>query len=106
MKIKIISILVILVMIISIICGCQAPVTTGTVVDKSYVPAHTTTRMQTIDHGSFSTTVPITEHYPDTWCIVIEGYDENNEYHQTSYNISEEEYNSINIGDTYTYHED
>ena len=106
MKIKIISVLVILVMIISIICGCQAPVTTGTVVDKSYRPARTETRLETIDQGSFSTTIPITEHYPESWHIVIEGYDENNEYHQTSYNISEEEYNSINIGDTYIHQED
>ena len=106
MKIKIISILIILVMIVSIICGCQAPVTTGTVVDMSHRSAYSTTRLQTINHGSFSTTVPITEYHPESWHIVIEGYDENNEYHQTTYSVSEEEYNSINIGDTYIYHED
>ncbi len=99
MKVKIISILIILVMIIS---GCQASVTTGTVADMTYIPAHTMIIMQTVNTGSFSTTVPITTSYPDIWYVVIEGYDENNEYHQTTYSVSEEEYNSINIGDTYT----
>ena len=103
MKIKIISVLIILVMIISIICGCQAPVTTGTVVDKQHRNAYTSSNMQAIDQYNVIT---VEEYHPESWHIVIEGYDENNEYHQTTYSVSEEEYNSINIGDTYIYHED
>lgn len=98
MKIKILSVLIILVMIISIICGCQAPVTTGTIVDKQHRNAYTSSHMEAIDQYNVRM---VEDYHPEAWYIIIEGYDENNEYHQTTYHVSKEEYNSINIGDMY-----
>ena len=94
---------IILVMIISIFCGCAKKITTGTVSNKQFVPEHNTTRIQTIHMYKGPTTqIPITEHHPDAWYITIGGYNEKEEYVYATYKVSEEVYNSINIGDTYT----
>jgi len=105
--IKKISAVIILVMIIFILCGCAKAITSGEVVEKTHRDAYSTVRIMEIDVGDGpSTYIPITENYPESWYIKIGGYNEKEEYVYATYRVSKEVYDSIKIGDQFTYTKD
>ena len=105
--IKKVSIVIILVMAIFILSGCKKAITSGEVVEKTHRDAYSTVRMQTVHmYKGSSMQIPITEHHPESWYIKIGGYNEKEEYVYATYSVSKEIYDSIKIGDQFTYTKD
>ena len=67
----------------------------GTVIDKSFTPGHTESYIVPMRIGKTMVCMPRTRHVRDTWTIFVE-----NEEGRESWNVSEEFYNSVEIGDT------
>lgn len=78
----------------------------GTVISKEFEPAHTTRTTVSIPHrvGKITTVsvVPVTRHYDDQWTITFEGYVNGELKVRTAY-VTEEVYNSYEIGDHFIY---
>ena len=78
---------------------------------KEFKPEYTTVSVlpMTISNGKTVTTimVPYTIHYPDRWVIYIKAYDEETRKWITEdFYVSEEVYDSVNIGDYFVFDED
>lgn len=67
----------------------------GTVIDKSFTPGHIETGIIPMRIGKTMVCMPRTRHIRDTWTIFVE-----NEEGREPWNVSEEFYNSVEIGDT------
>lgn len=97
----------ILLMLLLTSCGSQ--IKEGFIIDKSFSPAHTvtTTVSQPVVCGKTIIIVPRTQafHYDDEWNIVIEGVNEEGEKEKREIEVSEETYNSLEIGDYYVMQE-
>lgn len=93
------------------ISGCtQNKITSGEVIDKEFTPAHSKTRMVPVTtfNGKTSSTilVPYVYHYSDNWEITIRDYNEENNELTATYRVTEDIYNSVDIGDEFVYQED
>lgn len=93
------------------ISGCtQNKITSGEVIDKEFTPAHSNTRMVPVTtfNGKTSRTilVPYAYHYSDNWEITIRDYNEEKNELTATYRVTEDVYNSVDIGDEFVYQED
>lgn len=91
--------------------GCSQPITSGEVIDKTFTPEHTETRVITTFIYSGKVMMPITTpyifHYNDRWEIKIRDYsEEEGKYLYATYSVTEEAYNQIQIGDQFVYSEE
>lgn len=105
---KIILLALCLIMLLSL-CGCSDKITEGEVYEKEYREAHTSLMMLPLvmSNGKTTTTtiVPYIVYYPDRYVIHIRAFVDN-EWVTEDFYVSEEVYNSINIGDMFVFDED
>lgn len=105
---KIILLALCLIMLLSL-CGCLDKITEGEVYEKEYREAHTSLMMLplVVSNGKTTTTtiVPYIVYYPDRYVIHIRAFVDN-EWVTEDFYVSEEVYNSINIGDMFVFDED
>jgi hypothetical protein len=91
-------------------CACGHKLTEGEVYDKEFMPARTQVMMIPIVHsnGKTSTTtiIPYVYYYPDRWLIRIREPNGDGTYITDEYYTSKEVYDSVNIGDTFSYDPD
>lgn len=89
--------------------SCSSQIKKGFIIDKSFSPVHTvtTTVSQPVLCGKAVIVVPRTQiiHYDDEWNIIIEGVNEEGEKEKREIEVSEEIYNSLEIGDYYVMQE-
>lgn len=107
---KIVFTLLIVLALIMLI-SCSDSINEGDVYEKEFKPEYTTVSVlpMTISNGKTVTTimVPYTIHYPDRWVIYIKAYDEETRKWITEdFYVSEEVYDSVNIGDYFVFDED
>ena len=92
--------------------GCSKKITKGEIYEKEFKPAYTSTSVVPIVHSNgkmtFTTFIPITNHYPDRWCIRIKSLNVNDDgkYDTAEYYVTQEVYEACNIGDIFEYDED
>ena len=94
-----------------VLISCSDSINEGDVYEKEFKPEYTTVSVlpMTISNGKTVTTimVPYTIHYPDRWVIYIKAYDEETRKWITEdFYVSEEVYDSVNIGDYFVFDED
>ena len=75
--------------------------TKGVVVDKSYTKEHTYTTYKTVKQGKETIQVPVQKYVGAEYKITIEGLNKNEEMMRYSFEVAPEEYESIQLGDTY-----
>lgn len=108
---KIIFLCAALLMLMLTFTGCVEKITEGEVVEKNFTPAHVQPRVipVIISNGKTTTTtmIPYMYYYPDTWSITIQNWDEKeNEILTATYRITEEVYNTVEIGAEFVYDEE
>jgi hypothetical protein len=91
-----------------IMTGCGSGITEGEVYDKEHRDESTQYMLMpiTTSDGETSNTiyVPFFITHPETWIISIKAYnEENREYDRQTYYVSQEVFDSVNIGDWYVY---
>lgn len=98
--------LVCLIFVFLLMCGCSTTITEGEVYAKEYREAFTTVNCYpvVISNGKTTTTmiIPYTVYYPERWVIFIKSF-EDGEWLTDDYFVSENIYNSINVGDIFVY---
>ncbi len=86
-------------LVLAVLCalsmtGCKS-IDYGTVMDKSFAPAHRVYSPIITHIGKTTRVIPRWLHHPDRWSILVE-----NEDGKDWWNVSEDYYNTVNIGDT------
>ncbi len=74
--------------------GCKS-IDYGTIIDKSFTPAHRTYSPIITRVGKTTRIIPHWSRHSDRWSILVE-----NEDGKDWWNVSEEYYDSVNVGDT------
>ena len=102
---KVILMLIIAMMLLALI-GCAPSITEGEVYAKEYREAHARVSVFPIVISSGKTTtttmVPYVITYPERFVIFIKAYQEG-EWKTEDFYVSEETYDSVNIGDMFLY---
>ena len=113
MKKKLIFVFItILTLGITVMTGCSSKqITQGEVINKEYTPAHQVTMVipVTIYNGKTAQFiyVPYIYFYSDKWKITIQKWDEEQQKMLTAvYRVTQEVYDSINLGDEFVYTDD
>ena len=92
------------------LCSCGHKLTKGEVYDKEFMPASTRVMMIPVvsSNGKTTTTtiIPYVYYYPDRWLIKIREPNGDGTYITDEYYTSKEVYDSVNIGDTFSYDPD
>lgn len=92
------------------LCGCGHRLTEGEVYDKEFRSASTQVMMIpiVISNGKTTTTsiIPYMYYYPDRWIIRIREPNGDGTYMTDEYYTTKEIYDSVNIGDTFSYNPD
>jgi hypothetical protein len=107
---KVVSCLLAISLCLVLLSGCQNSITQGEVIEKEFTPSHTRIMVIPVVHSngktSYTTLVPFTYFYPDTWKITIQSYDEEKGENLTAtYRVTENVYDSVKIGDEFVYDE-
>lgn len=105
-----ISILLVGILMLIVLTGCKSEWFEGEVCELEFKEACTTTRVIpiTVFNGKTCSViiVPYVFHYPDRWRVKVWEYDEENRqitYHECY--VTEEVFNSLEIGDWFVYDE-
>lgn len=92
------------------LCACGHKLTEGEVYDKEFKEARTLVMMIPIVHSNGKTTtthiIPYMYYYPDRWIIRIREPNGDGTYLTDEYYTTKEVYDSVNIGDTFSYDPD
>ena len=72
----------------------------GTIVDKSYQAAYTTVIYTTVSSGGTTTSIPVSQYYPESFNIKIQK-EEGNKRKEIWIQVPENEYKDLKIGDYY-----
>lgn len=93
-----------------LLSGCQNSITQGEVIEKEFTPSHTEVMLVPLVHSngktSYTTLVPFIYSYSDSWKITIQSYDEETGENSTAtYRVTENVYNSVEIGSEFIYDE-
>lgn len=103
---KIVSLLVILITVLIVLCGCGNKLTSGEVYNKEFKKSHKEVRMIPITGYTGKTTsvtmIPYLYTYPDRYIVYIKKFI-NNKWETNYYYVSKDVYNNINIGDEFEY---
>ena len=105
------KILVLILTLTLLLCGCSDKITSGEVIEKNFTPAHTERRLVTTFVYTGKTAIPICVpyvfHYNDKWEIKIRKYsEEEQKFLYATYTLTEEAYNQIEIGNEFIYSKD
>lgn len=91
-----------LLIVCAALAACGSKITSGEVVAKKFTPEHDESGVRPVmvasGNGLSTYFVPYVDHYGDAWTITIQSADETEEY-----NVTEEVYNSVDIGEQFTY---
>lgn len=110
MKKRIMTTFLIFVLIVSL-AACGGKIKQGEVIEKTFTPAHTETRLipMYISNGKTGhmVLIPFVYHYADKWEITIQRYDKNKEeMRYITYRVTKEVYDSTSIGTEFVYSKD
>lgn len=89
--------------------GCSEKVTDGMVVDKKYSPqsSYIVQQCSMFDSKGVCTMyTPVTHTIPEKWSVTIQGKNSSGETDETTYRISENNFDEIQIGDHLVYDEE
>lgn len=79
----------------------------GVIINKEFIPEHTTmipiTTYTTVGNVKVPNTTYVIRHYSDQWAITFEGENQSGKVCQRTVYVSEEAYNSYKINDMFTY---
>lgn len=75
--------------------------TKGVVVDKTYTKEHTETTYKTVKQGKETINVPMQKYVGSQYTITIKGLNKNEKMVKYSFEVTPEEYETIQLGDTY-----
>ena len=100
-----------IILVFGLLVSCSKLINEGDIYEKEFKPEYTTVSVfpMTISNGKTVTTimVPYTIHYPDRWVIYIKAYDEEAcKWINEDFYVSEEVYDSVDIGDYFVFDED
>lgn len=105
--VKRLSVMFCAVFILIFLVSCGHKLTEGEVYEKEFKPQTTQVRFIPIvrSNGKTTTTtiIPYVYRYPDRWIIRIREPNGDGTYITDEYYTSEEVYDSVNIGDTFSY---
>lgn len=108
-KIKILSLITILIIGILILTGCTNKISNGEVYQKEFKEAHNEVKIIPLIRSNgkttYTTMMPYIYNYPDRYIIYIKKL-EDNKWKTASYYTTKEVYESINVGDQFEYVED
>lgn len=108
-KIKILSLIAILIIGVLILTGCTNKISNGEVYQKEFKEAHNEVKIIPLIRSNgkttYTTMMPYIYNYPDRYIIYIKKL-EDNKWKTASYYTTKEVYESINIGDQFEYVED
>ena len=90
---KRIAIIIMVLVILFALTGCTS-VNNGIVVEKEFIAAHRTYAPMIIHIGKATKIIPRWLSHPDSWHILVE-----NDAHREWLDVTEEFYNSVDIGD-------
>ena len=90
---KQIAIIIMVLVMLFALAGCTS-VNNGTVVKKEFTAAHKTYAPTIMHIGKMTQIIPRWISHPDSWHILVE-----NDGHREWWDVTEEYYNSIDIGD-------
>jgi mannose-6-phosphate isomerase-like protein (cupin superfamily) len=91
--------IIILFALMVILSGCNK-LSYGAVIKKEYRPAYERTWTSMVQVGKVLVPQIHHEHYAESWNIIIEGHYKD-KLKRESYTISEQDFNTISIGDIY-----
>ena len=98
------------VLLMFLLCSCGHKLTEGEVYGKEFMPARTQVVLIPFvrSNGKTTTTtiIPYVYRYPDRWLIKIREPKGDGTYITDEYYTSKEVYDSVNIGDTFSYDPD
>lgn len=89
--------------------GCGQKLTEGEIYEMEFLPEYTQTVLVPIVHTngktSYTTLIPIIQHYPDRWKICIRSLEKSKDgdYETAIYYTTEEVYNECSVGDMFSY---
>ena len=91
--------------------GCSNVITEGEVYNKEHRESRVVVMPMTMVHSNgettYTTVVPVTWYYPESYVIFIKAYDsENEEWLTEDYYVEEDVSNSTNIGDYFVFDEE
>lgn len=86
-------------LIVAVVLVNQPILTEGEVIDKEFTPAHATSYTSSVRAGKVSVPVVRKVHHPDTWRINVSGISDKGNIKTEWWTVSEEVYNSVEIGD-------
>ena len=86
-----------LLILMFLLSACSKPLYSGTVIDKQYIPAHKLYQPMIIVVNKQTRIIPHYVHLPDKWIIWVQNGDK-----KDSWYVSEDYYNSVDIGDFIT----
>ena len=90
--------------------GCGKSITEGEVIEKNFTPEYTSHMLMPLvisDGKSCSTIlVPYTYYYADKWTITIRNYSDEGDELTETFRVTEDVYNSVEIGSEFVYKED
>lgn len=100
-----------IILVFGLLVSCSKLINEGDIYEKEFKPEYTTVSVSpmTVSNGKTVTTimVPYTIHYPDRWVIYIKAYDEEAcKWINEDFYVSEEVYDSVDIGDYFVFDED
>lgn len=102
--------LLIVIVVVLAVGESEPEITEGRVIHKEYHEEYNTVIMMPIvvSTGKTSTTsmIPIWQHHPATWEIVIEAFDEESNRVEENFYVNESVYNEVSIGDFFRFDED
>ena len=93
MGMKRIAITIIVLVMLFALTGCTS-VNNGIVVEKAFIAAHRTYAPMIMHIGRMTQIIPHWRSHPDSWRILVEKDD-----HREWWDVTEEFYNSVDIGD-------
>jgi len=80
--------------------GCEKGIESGTIYDKEYIPAHSSTYIYPVRSGKVTILMPHTTHYPEKFILKIEA-DVNGEKKVNKISVAKEIYDNKHVGEDY-----
>jgi hypothetical protein len=87
--------------------GCSAPVLSGTVVEKTYQESYISQYQSCISYnmntGGCSQWMTNYDVVPESWSVKITGQNRDGKTNESTYDVSESDWNEISVGDSLTF---
>lgn len=87
--------------------GCTQKISRGEVIEKEFVPAHTSMMIipvvRTNGKTTSTTMIPYVYYYADRYTIKIAGYDKDGEHCSAAYRVTKEVFDAVELGAEFEY---